>query len=234
MFFRRLRTVIAVSVAVAVLAGGATVAWSSAHELEKATCSLDVPARVSIDRPYLTPPVRRGADCAAAGVQEASWTAYTPTGAVGSRLYFNWDFPAEWSVFAPTERGTWIWRPAGAETDLQTDRPLVPQNTPVTDLRLGSTAGLTGHRDDRRITLTGTIRRFNPATYTAEPWPNALGELQLREPGDRIWSTFKQVTTNSRGEATEAFDLAARYDFRLVVPDTADTWGSASPTIPRV
>ncbi|WP_344167317.1 hypothetical protein [Kribbella lupini] len=131
-------------------------------------------------------------------------------------------------------RSTWTWRPAGAKTDLETDRPLVRQNAPTTDLRLGSSAYLISRRDGRRITLSSSIHRFNPATYATEPWPGARGELQLRKPGTAAWTTFKHVTADSRGEATESFDLAARYDYRLLIPDTADTWGSTSSTAAKL
>jgi hypothetical protein len=235
-FIRRLgsrRTLVA-GVVVAVLVGAATVAWSSTHEQTEATCSVDVPARVVVNQPYLTPPVRRRADCAAAGVVEARWDAYTPDGTLVNQLIFRWDFPDEWHVFASGKRGPWTWRPAGAKTDLETDRPLVPQNAPITDLRLGSIAYLTAHRDGRRITLTASFGRYSTATAATESWPGAHGELQLRKPGGAAWTTFKYVRADSRGEATEAFDLAARYDYRLLIPDTADTWGSASPTTPKV
>ncbi|WP_432947996.1 hypothetical protein ACQPXM_12490 [Kribbella sp. CA-253562] len=234
MFVRRLgarRGVIAGGVAVALLAGGATFAWSSTREAEKPTCSLDVPARVVVNQPYLTPPVRRGADCAAAGVVEARWDAYTADGTLVHQLIFRWDYPDRWNVFDSDKRGPWTWRPTGATTDLETDRPLVPQNTPVSDLRLGSTAYLTSRRDGRRITLSAHIGRYDVKTAATESWSGARGELQLREPGNTVWTTFKHVTADSRGEATEAFDLAARFDYRLVVPDTADTWGSTSSKV---
>ncbi|ONI76492.1 hypothetical protein BWI15_04060 [Kribbella sp. ALI-6-A] len=194
MFVRRLgsrRGLVAGGVAVAVLAGGATFASSSPHEPRKPTCSLDVPARVVINMPYLTPPVRRGADCAAAGVVEARWDAHAPDGALVHQLTFH--------------------------------------NAPVSDLRLGSTAYLTARRDGRRITLTAHFGRYDLATAATGSWPGARGELQLRKPGNAVWTTFKHVTADSRGEATETFTLAARYDYRLVIPDTAGTWGSTSP-----
>ncbi|MBB5833487.1 hypothetical protein HDA39_000221 [Kribbella italica] len=229
---RRPRTVIAVSVTVAVLAGGATVAWSSTREQAKPTCSLDVPARVSVDRPYLTPPVRRGADCAAAGVIEASWTAYTPKGAVGSRLFFNWDYPRPVARFR-SHRARHLDLASGGSEDRPRDRR--PARPPER----------AGHRPSPRFHLRADRPPRRPPHHAH--WHDP--PLQPRDLHRRSLAQRSRRTATARTRRPHLVNLQAGHDeqprrsdrilrpggpLRLLVPDTADAWGSTSRAVSKL
>jgi hypothetical protein len=218
------------------LLGGALVAVTVAHRptVVSPTCSLEVPSRVAVTEPALTPLHRLRPDCKAASVIEAAWTVELSDGTVIEKSYFNFDYPAEWYVFDRGTRGVRYWRPAGARKADDPPAGSVAQNSPITDVRLGSAAELIARRAGKRVTLDLTATHYDPATHQFQPWPGATGRLELRTPGTEVWYPFREVTMDASGRSSEIVVFSAKRDYRMKLVDTADTWGSDSPVVRKV
>lgn len=191
------------------------------------SCTLNVPARVSINTPYLTPAVTLSSDCAAAGLIEAKWAAkYDLLGGDGSlmnELYFNRTDPSEWSLFDAARLGVWTWTPGGARgSDItatsagrsSTPAPRsanteqaaadIPQNSPATDIRLAARGDLVSWNF-----VAGCKTTFNAvATRYAAKWngyvsyAGATGRLEFR-PLDHSWFTkLADLNFDSAGKAS--------------------------------
>jgi hypothetical protein len=218
------------------LLGGILVAVTVATRPAAAspTCSLEVPSRVAITEPSLTPRHTLAPDCEAAGVIGAVWRSELSDGTLMDRSYFNFGHPATWDVFERAAIGVRYWRPEGARKANDPPPGTVPQNSPVTDVRLGSAAGLVARRTGKQVTLDLTVTRYEPATHQFEPWAGAKGQLELRTPGTEVWYPFREVTTDGSGRSSEIVEFSAKRDYRVKIVDTANTWGNDSRVVRKV
>lgn len=120
------------------------------------SCSLQAPTRVVISTPYRAITLRLGADCAAAGVDFASWEAYHPTKGFMTMTLFDKTTTDTWDLYDWEQLGRWTWRPGGA---YDPEFNAVWQNQPYSDIKVGSWAGVTPVRSGSKVTLNVSAAR---------------------------------------------------------------------------
>jgi hypothetical protein len=216
------------------IAGLATVSIVNRPIAVAPGCTLEVSSRVAIIEPSITPPHHLGPDYAAAAVVEAAWRSELADGTAMNESYFYLDHPSTWYVFDRSLTGVQYWHPAGARRAGDPQSGSVPQNSPFTDVRLGSRSVLVARRTGKLVTLDLLVSRYDPATHEFEPWPGATGYLELRAPGTDVWYPFRAVTVDASGMSAEVVRLSAKRDYRLRVLDSADTWGTESRAVRKV
>ncbi|MEU4395247.1 hypothetical protein [Kribbella sp. NPDC023855] len=210
------------------------------QEAAAASCTLNVPATISISTPAITPAVTVGADCAAAGVVFAQWDARREDGTVAHQYLSRWNKPdVQWNVFDDTALGLRTWLPAGATTGPdpalakagQTEAT-VPQNTPKTDIRLKATGQLVSWSF-----VEGCKTTFNVfATRYAARWdgyvkyPGATAGLQARPPDHSSIIYADYATTDSEGKASMTINNSGPdLEWRVWISDAYGlTWAASS------
>lgn len=220
------------------------------------SCSMTVPARISINTPYMTPAATLSSDCTAAGVFEAKWAAkydvLSGDGALMNELYFNRTRPSEWWLFDAARLGVWTWTPGGAQgsgdvaatTAGKSTTPAsqtagtaqvaadIPQNAPTTDIRLAATGQLASWTFEAGCwtTFTAVATRYAAKCNGHVSLAGARGRLEARPP-DRSWITNAgSFTTDAAGKATIRIpNSGADLEFRVWIDDQyALTWAASS------
>jgi hypothetical protein len=219
-----------------------------------AGCTMTVPAKISINTPYLTPAVALAGDCASAGVIEAKWQAKRADGTLMNELYFNRTRPSYWDLFDAASLGTWTWHPAGARgtgvlakkntsnstaspSGAETAEAEVPQNTPVTDIRLWGGATLVSWTFSSgpptapcglNITFNASAIRYAAAWNGNVANAGAAGSIQWRPSGSSTWTNVASITTGSNGAGSVTRTFPGKGDYRVWINDAQYVWASSS------
>ena len=129
------------------LATGVAMAASpaSASTTGMGSCTLVAPKTLAITSPYRAVTLRLASDCAASGVEYATWDLYHPTQGWDGMTIFDGNTTDIWDVYdwdlKPGSRYTWR-----ASYAWDSDYNDVVQTQPYTDVKLGSKASLTTSR----------------------------------------------------------------------------------------
>ncbi|WP_328993847.1 hypothetical protein OG394_05705 [Kribbella sp. NBC_01245] len=192
-------------------------------------CSLVPPTRLVISAPYRAVTLRVGSDCVAGGWDNAGWTSYHPTRGVQEVAYFfRTSTTMVMDLYDYADLGRWTWRPNGA---YDTNNLPMTQNSPYSDVKVGSWAGLTASRSGSKVTLNVSAARYATSLNKFIPYTAAIGQLQYKAPGATTWIALKSVKTTSTGKYTYAYTSAAARDYRVYFPATGLIWNAASTTI---
>jgi hypothetical protein len=195
------------------------------------TCSLYVPSKLTISQPYRAITVTLGPNCAAAGVNDAFWTAYHPSqGPQGAAAFFDGDQSEIVDLYDYASVGVWNWRPGGAYGSMG---ERVYQYSPYTDVRLGSYTRVAATRTGTKVTLRTSAARYWPGGEKFIGWADARGQIQYRTPGSTTWRGLKEIYSNGIGAYSYTYTTTAARDYRVVLRSTATIWGSTSPIVRR-
>ena len=227
---------------------------SASQHRAASSCSLNVPARVAISAPYQSPSVTLGADCAAAGVIDASWVSKRADGVVTNKLFFNFNYPESWSVYDNASLAPVTWQPAGARSttnpaiagqsetpatgapDAPENQPAdvsVPQNTPTTDIRMMSKVELLPYENDE---CHGHVwaQRYAITPHGLIGYGGRSGSIQQLNPSSGGWFVLTSFTTDSTGHwlgrVTSPSPVGSQASLRVVIYDAQYIFGSISPT----
>lgn len=232
-----LRRVVPALLLAATSVAGALVA-SPAHAM--GICQLRVPARITVQHPRTVLQAQVTGGCRRAGGFGA-WQMSKDGGDPDRVTDVYYDEPSDGArasldLYASSlEWGRNTLHPQGAggscseATDY--DDCALPQNTPVTDVRLASSSKLTARRMGRRVTLHGTSSVYSP---TADRFVRraARGQFQWRARGG-AWRGLRTVTTSRTGRASTKVVAPHGRRYRFVTAATASWWTSLSPTVRR-
>jgi hypothetical protein len=226
---RRLTTLIA---ATGLAAVGLTVTAPTATGA--GTCSAYIPSRVGIGQPYRAITVPAGPNCAAAGMEWASWTAYHPT--QGPQEIITFDYPNysdTWDLYSFDDIGRWQWRPDGAYDH---DFNEIYQYGPYySDVRLSSYGRVTATRSGSQVNVRSAAARYWQGGDKFIGWAYARGQIQYRVNGGTVWHPLKDVYSNSSGAYSYTYATSAARYYRVVLynASTNTIWGSTSPQVYR-
>lgn len=96
-----------------------------------------------------------------------------------------------------------------------------------TSIRYGSKASVATTRSGRRVTISGTAKRYT--TYEGyKPYKTTV-YLQRRTKSSKTYKAYKTLKTNASGKVSYSYNNRARYYYRLVIKDTAGVWGATTP-----
>jgi hypothetical protein len=188
------------------------------------TCSLIVPAKVSLSTPYRGITARLGSDCFAAGVTYASWYGYHPTQGLQDIVVFDGTGTTIWDLYDYHVLSRRDWRPSTAHDSNYND---VTQNRPVADIRVGSAAAISSSRSGGRVTVRVSVARYSPSLNRAVPWGGTRGTVQWRSSPSATWRNLRSVYPDKNGRASFAYAAPVR-QYRVVFPDASLIWGTTS------
>lgn len=210
-------------------------AWASTAPAEAATsrCTLVVPAKVAISQPYHGIEVRTtGCTPGRGGIAYAAWDGYHPREGQQAQLMIQSNQRQYWNLYAYAPVGRITWRPMGAFSEDFGGSSLA-QNTPTSDVRLASRARLAVTTTGPTVTLTASAKRYSPSNRTFIGWRSGAGTLQYRTVGNQTWHHLRNVTLSSDGTATWRYADWGKREYRLVMKDQSNVWGSTSATVRR-
>lgn len=217
------RIISAFAVALFVIAGlvGAAPAQASTG------CTLVAPARVAVWHYYTGVPLRASGACTW-GDGWGAWDLYHPTQGWQDVTIFEGSTADTWDYYTFDPMGRMTWRPAGAwDSNYNT----LSQNTPVTEVRLGSAAKVSAARYGTYVTLAVQGRRYWPAGDRSVPFTSARGSIQYRAPGTSTWHWLRGIVTNSHGTSSYRYSSRSARDYRVVLNGTAAIWNATSVAV---
>ena len=133
-----------------------------------------------------------------------------------------------WDYYTFDPMGRMTWRPGGAYDSYSNT---LSQNSPVSEVRLGSWAGLTATRSGSAVTLNVRAVRYWVSGDKNIPFTSAAGTIQYRGLGTTTWKSLKYVSTNSSGAYAYKYTSSAARDYRVVLNGTSSIWNATSATL---
>jgi hypothetical protein len=222
-----LKRVMVAGLAAAVVFAGAVFANSQAQAA--GTCSVVVPSKVSIDRPYKKITAYRGSNCTSAGVVYASWEGYHSATGFQDMLIFDGTSYDYWDVYDwDLKPGLVTWRPSTAYDASYND---VPQVTAYSDVRAGSAAKISATRVGSTVTLKTAALYYYAPWSAYRGWPGAKIQLQYRNSSTGTCYYLKNVYTSSAGTASYTFNYSKARYYRAMVAGNTTIWNSSSSQI---
>jgi hypothetical protein len=208
----------------AVASAAAVVLFAPAEAQAVGTCSLSIPSTVRISSPYQAVTGRLSSNCTSAGVVYASWELYHPTQGSQYALFFDHSSSDVWNLYDSYPLGVSTWRPDyGYNANYST---VATQNSPTTDVRVGSGAAIYTSRSGSYVTITASSSRYDNSLSQWIRWGNIQGTIQYYSSVG--WSSFKYAYQNSNGYYTYRFYSPHAGTYRVLFPSTSTVWGSVS------
>ena len=193
------------------------------------SCSMNIPSKVRISSPHQSVTARLSSDCAAAGASNAVWSAFHPTQGEGSVFSTLWFAPPAteseiWDVydwdFTPA---VYTWQPDFA-WDIDSN-PLA-QNTPRTDVRVGSSAAIYTSQSGSYVTIKTSSGGYAYSLSQWVRWGGTRGTIQYY--GAAGWTNLKYAYQDASGYYTYRFYAPQRGSYRVIFPSASTIWGSVS------
>jgi hypothetical protein len=222
--------------AIGLLAASLTLTQSAqaATQQATATCSLVLPARISIKADVNYFFGKLGSNCPD-NVYTAVWksspeaTLY-PEGKL-EFLYGNREAQFAITGTAPP-LGTVAWKPAGSATNIN-GATVATLSSATSVVRAASAASVIGGRKGTRTALIAAASYWRPNSDRFVSWPNRKVLLQYQEVGSTTWKGLAYVTTDSTGKAAYTYYPAKSRKYRAYVAGTSSVWDDFSPVITR-
>lgn len=194
------------------------------------SCSIVVPAKVTITKPWRTVTVKAGKDCAASGMESAYWSVIDPRKGPFQMFLLSSEQPSEtvdWYDWDPL--GTFKVRAEGAHDSEYED---IAQRDSTMTVRLGSRITAKSSRKGQTVTITANTKRYSPSYETYRTWAKSKVTLRTKTCSNCAWRNVKTATADSKGNVRFVVRSKAKY-WQVVSKDTGNTWGRASSTIKR-
>lgn len=219
-------------VVTAVLAGALTVtAAPTASAVEGGSCSVALPATVSIAKPYTEVTATLGANCAASDVDNAAWVVkHSYYGPTGDYLFFDQTGSEIIDLWDSDPFGTYYVDPLWAyDSDLNE----LTQNKRSFVVKADSRLGITASRSGSYVTLNVTASYYNGYSDTFKPWNKDKVVLQYKAPGTSTWRYLTTRTTASNGKLSYRVNASKARYYRAGSYATTTIWGQSSPAVYR-
>ena len=194
------------------------------------TCSVNVPARLTVDAPFKRFTASLASDCDASGADYATWDIRHHYYGPQNLLIFDGNTTDTWDFYDWGYLGTHYVEPSSSWDHNYND---LAQNTRTVSVRLGSRLYIASSRSGAYVTLHTTLKRYRPSADGFAAWPNHPVRLQFQTCATCAWTTFKTVYPNSYGKAAHRFYSARGKNYRAVAADMSTTWGRTSATTYR-
>lgn len=210
---------LAVTAAIVVPVGGEAAAAGA--------CSVVAPTKVVLDRAVVEVPYRLAGNCALAGAVYASWDVVHPADGVVGGLTFDGTTTTTWDLHDWMGPTRYTVRPWSAVDAVAT---LIPQNSALTTVKLGSRLTASASRTAGRLTLTASASTYSPTLSGWYQRPRVNVSVMHLPPGAATWTWVKAAATSSTGRvALSVVPKAGQY--RLMIKETPTTWASYSPAV---
>ncbi|WP_328329684.1 hypothetical protein OHA70_06755 [Kribbella sp. NBC_00382] len=216
------------------LAQPAQAAVPTAVNQATATCSLVLPARISIKADVNYFFGKLGSNCPDT-VYTAVWkSSPNATMAPQGKLQFLYGNREAQFVITGTvpHIGKVAWNPAGSATNISGVK-VATLNATTSVIRAASTASVIGGRKGTRTALIAAASYWRPNSDRFVAWPNRKVLLQYQEVGSTTWKGLAYVTTDSKGKATYTYFAGKSRKYRAYVAGTSSVWDDFSPLITR-
>ncbi|MEO8850423.1 MAG: hypothetical protein ABI360_01725 [Allobranchiibius sp.] len=195
------------------------------------SCKLVVPKAVRISQPLYQVPVSVTGGCALHPGPYATWYPNARKSAT-DQINFNGSKRATWDVYGDaTKLGYRTWYGGGAWNVPYTYS--YSQDNPLTDVRVGSWAGLWTSRSGEQITLNARAVRYATSLGRVIPWADQTGYVQYKPTGTNTWLYLRTVTTGSDGNARAIHYDDGTADYRVTFGGSSYIWDATSPTSHR-
>lgn len=193
------------------------------------SCTISVPSKVSITKPYRTITATYSSGCRTYA-DEAWWDVVHPT--QGPMDFFDYEGRSKQSIdwYDWNPRGRYTVRAQGAWDD---DFRKLKQNSPKMTVKLGSKTGISTSRSGTYVTVKGTATRYSPNAERFRPWSGATVTLHSKSCSSCSWKRVKTVKTNSAGKVSIKTKASAKRYWRITTSDSSNTWGKTSSTLRR-
>ncbi len=215
------------------------------------TCTVTLPNRIDVNRPYISIKFTLQSDCLLASMKSARWKATLADGDVLHTAHFQYTFEYQFDYFDHQRLGLLTWTPGGAigggnpaidatasqsetappgvdGTDSVTDVPLT-QNTPTTDVRVASSSTITVSRPtSTTLKINTAATRYAVTYHTFIAWAGASGQIQWRVPGTTAWNALKSVASDSAGKYSYTYTTSERREYRVYYPSVPYIFGNGS------
>ena len=215
--------------AVAAAVTGTTLGLApTAHADVIGSCTLNVPSQVRVVGHYqhIVAKVSGGCSFYAANLS-ASWDGYTTNG-MDDFLWFDQRTTEDWDVYDFHTLGRVTWRPSSAGEDATYNE--FTQNTPVTDIRVGSWASIGASRSGTRVNLWGNGTRYSPSWGKNIAW-QSTATIQYRAVGSSTWRTLTSLKVN--GGFKYSYTTSAVREYRVQYAGTSSVWPASSSTVKK-
>ena len=190
------------------------------------TCKLVVPRAVRVVQPDQAIPVSVTGGCALRPGPQAEW--YSSRG-YGESIVFDNTKRTYWSMNDQAKLGFRTWYGEGAFDPSTGDN--YSANKPITDVKVGSWAGLHATKSGSTLTLNVRAVRYATSYHRNIPWAGEVGHVQYKSAAGNTWYVGQQVTIGSDGNATTTVTSDGMTDYRVVFGDQDYIWGATSPTV---
>lgn len=233
MVSRRIRLAV-----VGVLVAGAAVATalafnsgSSEASAVAGTCTLTVPAKLSINAPYMKFAASRS--CVGVTVNELSWTGQIGTGPIQRELWFLFENQIVGDYHDSQSLGQLKWTgslpPDAAAAKAAAD---VAFNSPVTDVRVESFSSMSvdGANTAGKTTLDVLAQRYATSLDKFVSYAGATGIIRYKESAsDTTWKSLKNVgPTDAYGKYryTYTHPVGSHRIYQVQIYDATNIWGT--------
>jgi hypothetical protein len=194
------------------------------------TCTLKMPARLSIRtaRPLVEVPL--GSDCPST-MYQAGWLANWrgTQGGFGTSCGYHSTCGVLLDELPIGLKVTWVGESAGDYLGHEVAIPLTAYST----TKYASSGALSGGRKGTRTALLSTAGYYNAKTHVFVRWPARKLLLQYQEIGSSTWRGLTYVTTNAKGQVTYSYYPGRARRYRLYIPGTSSIWDLYTPVISR-
>jgi hypothetical protein len=204
------------------VAGGWVATTGPAHAA--GSCSIVVPAKVSVKAFSTRITAHLKSDCAASGMELASW------GDSKTRAYVLWTFDGSRKSATGTFPAT---NPIGPKHAFalganDADGNVLTQNQPVFVIKNGTWVYVASSRQGRAVYINGLVHQWS----VSNAFPSAGRKVYLQRFVNGSWQSMLSRTTNGSGKVTVGFIQSTARRYRLVAAETSRGWsGTSSSTI---
>jgi hypothetical protein len=205
-------------VAVATFAALVTAATPSAAA---GTCSIVLPAKVSISSGSTVITGRRGLDCVASNMESASWTV-SPSNFGDTFFFFGGAANASYTFYSNIDR-------IGPLRALGTDAwdsgfNALQQNNPTFVVKYATWAYINTTRSGSHVHVGGLVHQWSSNDMGS---PSGR-KVWLQRYRNGAWQNMVSQLSNSSGKVSFGFVQSAVVQYRLAVTESSRGWSAAS------
>jgi hypothetical protein len=195
-------------------------------DIDSCKVSLDVPAKIAIDRPYKAVKVKVFQSCYF-DPYYASIKEYGPRG-LNAVFIFDWEHNTDiWDIYSYQALGTYRTR-LGAAYD-SNGYPFGFESS-TTVIKLGSKASLSTRRSGSYVHLSVNSKAWSPNSDKFIGWNSNSAKIQYSTKSG--WKTIKTVKL-TKGKATVKVSAKHKRTYRFITASDGSHWGSTSKSSRR-
>jgi len=190
------------------------------------SCSIIVPAKVQIDRPYKVITATLGSDCAASSEVYASWDVVHTWYGWNNLFIFDAKESSSLDFYDWEHVGTYDVRPSSA---WDADYNELTQNTRTMVVKYTTWSYTASSRAGNAVYINALIKNWSSNDLVR----GSGRTVYLQRYIGGVWQNMLARTANSTGQFTVGFIQPKVYQYRLVATETSTAWSGNSASTTR-